>query len=493
MKIPSIRGILTQIQRPYLVFGLAVFILSASLAVFVQFILLPYLFPGWHESNGLLAGTDANRFHRLAGEMASQIQQQGWEAWELRPEGQSPAGIAAIFYTLFYPAPWVLIPLNAFLHSASALLLARIMQGFLPKWKHAFLTVLPFAFFPSAMSWYTQIHKDGFSIVGILLFLLGWLLMVENFSEPAISRKFWTGCAVVVMGTLCVWLVRPYLVEVIQISSIVLLIPFLGTLLGRLLQKKYSLLITLVYSFSAVVLVLFMTPFRDNAPLAGVLSIIRIDQSPDAQLVHTLSDAGIPDTDGNPEAGLEHLVWQETGWIPTALEGKLYQFALSRERFTHLYPDAASNIDVAVSFHGFWDIIAYVPRAVLIAGLAPFPTDWFISGSMAANTAMRRVSAFEMSGIYASLVFLLIGLKFWGKKLEFWLVLLFCSANMTIYALIVANVGTLYRMRYGFMMTLVALGVASAIRFFSERRASLSLLEEHISVSDTLADKVTSS
>lgn len=73
---------------------------------------------------------------------------------------------------------------------------------------------------------------------------------------------------------------------------------------------------------------------------------------------------------------------------------------------------------------------------------------------------MRRVSAIEMLGVYLGLALLPLGLWRWRSKAETWLLFVFCTAMMLIYALVVANVGSLYRARYGFIMTLVAMGIA---------------------------------
>ena len=76
--------------------------------------------------------------------------------------------------------PWAVIPLNAALHATAAVVLIVIIQRLTSRWQYALLASLPFIFYPSAMTWYTQLHKDGFFILGSLVFFLGWVMMVER-------------------------------------------------------------------------------------------------------------------------------------------------------------------------------------------------------------------------------------------------------------------------------------------------------------------------
>ncbi|MDD2373420.1 MAG: hypothetical protein PHF03_07600 [Syntrophomonadaceae bacterium] len=50
--------------------------------------------------------------------------------------------------------------------------------------------------------------------------------------------------------------------------------------------------------------------------------------------------------------------------------------------------------------------------------------------------------------------------------------MLFCMGMMVAYAIGVPNIGSLYRARYGFLMTLVALGMAGFFSLLKIRGAS---------------------
>lgn len=111
------------------------FLYSCFVAFCVQLIILPKIFITWHAGDGLLVGGDWVYFQQLALDLVQKIKSNGWSVWELRPEGQAPAGIAAAIYFLTgISKPWTIIPLNAALHATGGLLLLKILKLFNAKW-----------------------------------------------------------------------------------------------------------------------------------------------------------------------------------------------------------------------------------------------------------------------------------------------------------------------------------------------------------------------
>ena len=153
---------------------------SAISALAIQLVVLPYLLPAWHAGNGLLVGGDWIAFHNYAVGRAARIRAEGWSAFELRPLWNAPIGIASAVYALTWPKPWTLIPLNAALHATAAALLFRLLQGFVADWRWAAVGVAPFVFYPSALEWVSQIHKDGFFITGYLCLFVAWAELARH-------------------------------------------------------------------------------------------------------------------------------------------------------------------------------------------------------------------------------------------------------------------------------------------------------------------------
>lgn len=425
------------------------FAYTASIALMVQLILLPKIFPAWHAGDGLLIGIDCYSFHHIAVDLAQKIHAQGWSAWELRPDAQTSAGIAGAVYALTVPKPWIVIPINAALHATATLLLLRIVQIFLPNWRKALWCVLPFLLYPSAMTWYTQNHKDGYFILGSFMFIYGWILL----AQPEAWRNVWwrplTAVFFVFFGVVLVWIVRPYGVQMMQGVGVVLalLLTVIFVISGARGQIAWQKAIVGMFMAWAVVVV--MTPLTKKGGIS------------------TVGPASVHEK--VPESA---FLWKESDVIPSFLENKFYALVEVRKGFNSTYPNAGSNIDINVSFHSVLEIIIYLPRAAGIAFLSPFPSQWFKQGTRPANTMMRRISAIEMVGVYLAFIFLPYAIWHWRRRVEIWLILSFCSGMMLIYAIGICNIGTLYRVRYGYLMTLVGIGIAGIFAAWEALRFS---------------------
>jgi hypothetical protein len=419
-------------------------------SIFVQLILLRYIFPQWNAGEGMLVGGDWLSFHQLAVALADKINHFGWSAWVLRPANQAPAGIAAIFYVLIAPKPWVMIPLNAALHATAAFTLVKILTVFTNNKKTAILAALPFWLYPSALTWYAQIHKDGYFIAGFLLFVFGWMLILQ------IERHhFWLtllrSTLFILSGAFLIWVVRIYSVEMIQGVGFLALASATIIFLYRASKKKLAWMQAGITSLVLLVVMVAINPrilpkniYTSPAPASSAAEEDVVVQVPP-------------------------VLWRNTSW-PGFIENRAFSLSITREGYRLGYPNAGSNVDVTIAFHQVSDLIFYLPRAAELGFLAPFPVDWFGQGSQGANTIMRRISGFEMIGIYAGLFLLPLAIWRWRKKPELWCVLLFCIGMIMIYALVVANIGTLYRFRYGFIMTLVGLGLAAGISTWQDWR-----------------------
>ena len=463
--------------RPY--YGriwLLFFSYPAILALLVQLVILPYIFPTWNAGHGLLVGGDSIGYHRTATELAQKIRIQGWSAWELRPQGQSAAGIASAIYALTISEPYMLIPLNAALHATSAMILLLMIQKFLPGWRKAIWAVLPFWLYPSAMTWYTQVLKDGYFIAGMLLYLYGWVLISRN---QTWEKTGWRGLLAAIwifLGAGLVWLVKPYGVQMMQGVGMALALIVTIIFIFRLVKKDLKWYRALMPIVLAWALLIGINPLTNEGIIESEAPVTIQPQPAQPQLIQP-TELAQPAKPAQPEQPVQPAQlpavtarWQSSGW-PSFIEDKAYSLSVTRDIYVASNPvGAGGSIDYTLQFHSVGEILTYLPRAMEIAFLSPFPNLWLGQGSLPANTVMRRVSAFEMIGIYISLVLLPLAVWCWWRKPEFWIVLTFCTGMMLVYALVVANVGTLYRYRYGFIMTLAALGIAGGLSIWERRR-----------------------
>lgn len=436
----------------------------ALLALVVQLVALPRVVPAWHAGNGLLIGGDWLRFHQLGAELAERIHTEGWSAWELQPDGQAPVGIAAAVYSIVGPLPLALIPINAALHATAALVLTHLVLMFLPSRRQAIWASMPFLVYPSAMLWYTQIGKDGFAIAGSLLFVYGWARLAQRQTSLEGPRRLLLAGLSVTLGIGLVWIVRPYEIEVMQAVAVGLALVIAASFLIRAFASRIPLCSTVVGLLIVVALIGMMVPIPKYDRWSADSYQLSSAAHSDSQLS---LDIGVV----NAHTQLPEDSWRPSGLLPQSIDQKLRGLAIARRNSRTIHPTAPSNLDAHVGFGSARDLIVYLPRVVQIAFLAPFPSQWYGQGTQGPSAVMRGIAGLEMLGVYLALIQLPYAVWRWRRRPELWVILLFCVSMMVIHALAVVNTGSLYRVRYGYIMTLVALGACGWMSVWSRLRA----------------------
>ena len=162
--------------------------------------------------------------------------------------------------------------------------------------------------------------------------------------------------------------------------------------------------------------------------------------------------------------------WEPTDWMPKVLDRKFATLAGIRKAYLGIGKNARSEIDKGVKFKNSLELLSYLPRAAQIVFLAPFPPDWFAEGSTKANTMMRRISMLEMLATYLALAALPFAFWRWRRRVELWVAAAFCSSVMLVYAVSIPNVGTLYRVRYGYLMVFITIGILAGSALWQDLR-----------------------
>lgn len=151
----------------------------------------------------------------------------------------------------------------------------------------------------------------------------------------------------------------------------------------------------------------------------------------------------------------EHTIWER---ISARRQG--YTGTNDRE----IVP--GSSIDIDKQFHSFGDVVRFLPRAAVVGALSPFPNMWFSPG-MEVGFAGRLLSGAETLLTYVLELLALIGLWKSRDRLMSWFTVCIFALGVVGLGLIVANIGSLYRFRYPFVMLLVPLGVFGALQLWN--------------------------
>jgi len=443
------------------VFALA-FFYSLSAGLLIQLVMLPFVMPALDAGHGLLKGGDWIGFHQEAVQLANRIHHEGWAVWELRPQGNAPIGIAAAAYVLTgISEPWILMPLNAGLFAVGATCL-YMMFSLLAPHRLAFAATMPYVLFPSAAVIYGQIHKDVWSIAGMTLIALVWVRIA------AYSKLNWKDTGIQAMltltGVLFVWLVRPYMVQVLLVASILTVFAIAFWLFTGSDKNKFTIHGLIRMALPLIFLIVFVKFPLGTSAQEMVLSK---EKGLVTQEMVLSKEKGLVTQEMvlSKEKGpvTWQIIWQRAQLIPAFADNLLSKFvsklAEDRQGFTKGYPGAGSNIDTEDEFHSASDVGRYIPRALQIALFAPFPNMWWESGSSPGAGHMRLVSGIEMAFTYLLMPGVVLLLLCRGFHGPITVILIQAIVPAIILALVVSNVGTLYRMRFVNLQMLNGLGM----------------------------------
>jgi hypothetical protein len=352
--------------------------------------------------------------------------------------------------------PLAIISINAAFHAGTTTALFAIASRYAPP-PLALLTCLPFWLSPYHMMWLSQPNKDSFSALGAVLLIGGFLLLARALREQASKawRDWAMGLVVVFAGAALMAVARPYLGKLSVIAGASVLILFIGAVLharfaGRALLGKAAQMLSLVL----ILLAIYMLPSK-------------------------LQENGVENNvEGTWEAALANphsVSWQPTKWLPKELDYLIYAVAVSqRSTFRQLESDQnvttrQALIDLDRKFGTAMDAVLYVPRALQIGLLAPFPNLWSFFGVPSPSIFRNFITWIMLVG-YVGYALLLWGLVTHRRRLELAVGTAVALVFVLAYALATPHVGILDRFRYPFFNCLVILGFASALGVWYQRR-----------------------
>lgn len=162
----------------------------------------------------------------------------------------------------------------------------------------------------------------------------------------------------------------------------------------------------------------------------------------------------------------------DAGWFG----GVAYRMTLRadryREGFAAAYSESGSNVDADVRFRTLRGLLLYLPRAFAIGCCAPFPDTWVAAGRRV-GSAGKLLSGVETLVMYVFELLALAAVFRPPRRLAAWLLLSTGASGFTLLALVVPNVGALYRFRYTFWVLLIILGAKGVESLLPSRRPGL--------------------
>lgn len=423
------------------------FAYSLAIGFIIQKVILPYFFPSAHWGHGLMIGGDWISFYQNANSVAQEIQRQGWSAWSLRPpvDGQVMTGITALFFALtgIYE-PWVMLPYNAFLHASAGLVLILILKEFGFSFKISFISSLPLIFFPSSLYWVSQIHRDGLYILGFLLYFYALvLLMNKNLKKLVFSIP------IGMIGIFLICLARGHMSIPLKYLNLTFFVLLTFFAVYKIVKMKKIYLLSyvnrpLIFFFFFVIVHLF-------AQTQEVM--LQQEKMQEARQQKQIS-----------------IMWSKEWWVPEKVDKLLYQLAYTRYRIIkHVIKESAGAIDIDFIPKSVSDFIAYTPRALILGFFSPFPDVWFTKGGTPGGTLARYITPFETFITWIGLLLFFLFLWKFSKDVRVYLIFFTCILFVWLHVLSEPNLGPIYRKRYVFVHTLVALSFANFLSLRENR------------------------
>jgi hypothetical protein len=285
------------------------------------------------------------------------------------------------------------------------------------------------ALWPSLLLHTTQLLRDPLLMVALLAFIL---IVIKTLAQRCSWRHGLVCIVGAALATIAIWIVRMSAWEVVKVVTY-LSLPFL---LIRVWRDKRSWLPNLV-TVAMLVMIISLVPQLKGFFQSQQFSV----KAGPNQIAEQVQ--GLPLW--AKIAKRRHLFATETSWDGSPI---------------------GSNIDTEIEFYSWTDIVWYTPRAAMIGFLAPFPDMW-VGGGKHVGSAGRFLSGAEMLVTYFIELLAVCGLWMKRKFLITWFLFLILPTGVIGLALILVNIGTLYRQRYPFWVLLVVAGAGGAVELSS--------------------------
>jgi len=415
------------------------------------------IFPGYHGGDGFWVFADDAELHHTL----------GWrlvDAW--KGNGAFPRidvgnwsfpFYVAVLYYLLGVHPLSVSFLNAWYGTGGTVAGLFIMQRLGAEPLSRRLGVLVLAFWPSLLLWASQPMKDQ----AILTLVMVGLALLMSLVDGRERRTVWLfGLAS------CFWLtivplqlLRGYTALALTLTAVA---AFTVLAVRALMRRSLGVCgrFLVLVPMTALVLVLaskvdFKTifgPAEKEETSSLIAESMLAPSSPEQALM-------IPSSSGGSQSAVAVQSERPFGSVGRHLEGLVSKRLEELEGFRRGFISTGGNslIDEEIRLQRLGDALDYLPRALSVAFLGPFPWQWFdTSGS---TRWFRSLTAIEMVLIYL----LLIGFVARSAHLRWYagrhiaIILLFATIVAVPMCLSVPNIGTLFRLRLQFLLPLFLL------------------------------------
>lgn len=448
----------------------------------------PYL-SHLHDGKGFWEfAIDSTLYHKEAIYFIDVLNSEGWDTWW---SGSFPGQLSNHAHTkwiglLYWVAgketPLLFELVNSVTWVASVILIFLASRTLFKKNKTIAVYTVLYLFFPSTLLSSTQLLRDPFYILGFCFAVYGWVAIFHEDSK-------WKGVLAILTGFYLISSIRLYVTPVMLFSFSVCAIIFV---LGKKIPRFPTFIILIGISFITFQANHSNSAFYElkevktsktenkNEKTEGPLKFfqdraIEIFMPTEKQSKKDLID-NVKIFSKNFER-YESTMRQAqllkrtdysgpVGYIRYLDKKLALRLSLFRAGFGTVNWYSHSGIDRSVQFTNIGEVFSYLPRALQIGFLSPFPHIWFSSGSATGHVG-RIIAGVETLVMY--IIFVGFFSAFFIEKEIFKPVapiLIFSTVIIVLLGLVVPNMGAIYRMRQGLFIPFFMIGVYG-LRIFS--------------------------
>ena len=378
------------------------------------------LLPGTFDTQGIgLFAVDGGVYRDIASTLADRLRVADFSGWL---QIQAPFHVRLYSLTFLFPGVFVghnvlaAEPLNVAYYLGVLALVYRIARELFDS-KSGLLAAALIAVWPSFLMHSIHLLRDTLAI--LLMLAVIWIFIITLNRELTwrssltITLQGWVLLALF-------WLTRGNMWNLILLA-----LPLTALLLLiRLLRDRKIRYLNVAVLGALIVAALVIPPKMQNTGLGP------------ARFVSPLVNVGATSQQQN--------FWERLG-----------RQVKSRRAGFRIYSTNGSDMDTEVQFNSTGDVVRFLPRAIAIGFLAPFPNMWFQEGTN--GRAARLVTGAETLVMYALYILALLCLWRHHRNLSMWLVFLNAALGMIALGVIVVNAGALYRLRYVFWILIIVL------------------------------------
>jgi hypothetical protein len=432
---PSSPTPISRRDRLRLHFSLA-FVVGVFAYALCVFLLYRLYVIGWMDTavkDGILGG-DPRYYETIASVLLEQMRLYGWQAWSLKPAGDGTPGIAAAIYAAFGHKPLLIAVFNAISHALSSLVLVYFLSKFVST-PAAIAGALPFIISPYQMLWFSQLNKDSLNALGVFVFALGLTCVLKPRwkSIPYLALCF--------CGLLFVGINRPYAAKMLTLLSATACIVEICWMAsaGKVVLRTAVFRCAGVFFIAAVILFSFQFDWLGRSSSGRTLDEFeRLECGPEGK-------------------------WNYLSPLTRALEKPLCVIVAQRKNYGFVRDDPNETSrkmspDLNLELAGTWDVLSYIPRAIALGLLAPFPMDWSFLFITSRSVFLNIVGA-EMLAAYVGLAGAAV--FFYKRRDARALKVASIALGMVILlGLGTPHIGALNRYRYAYLILIEGMGLA---------------------------------